>query len=80
MISEQILIIAGISAIVLVCILTKYHIIHHKYFQLLFNLIFFAYVYACFQYKYMWIMKAGAVIYGSVILVCWGIEVLKKKR
>lgn len=80
MISEQILIIAGISAIVLVCILTKYHIIHHKYFQLLFNLIFFAYVYACFQYNYMWIMKAGAVIYGSVILVCWGIEVLKKKR
>ena len=40
MISEQILIIAGISAIVLVSILTKYHIIHHKYFQLLFNLIF----------------------------------------
>ncbi len=80
MISEQILIIAGISAIVLVCILTKYHIIHHKYFQLLFNLIFFAYVYACFQYNYMWIMKAGAVIYGSVILVCWGIEILKKKR
>lgn len=80
MISEQILIIAGISAIVLVCILTKYHIIHHKYFQLLFNLIFFAYVYACFQYNYMGIMKAGAVIYGSVILICWGIEVLKKKR
>lgn len=80
MISEKNLIIFGISAIVLVCILTKYHIIHHKYFQLLFNLIFFAYVYACFQYNYMWIMKAGAVIYGSVILVCWGIEVLKKKR
>lgn len=80
MIREENLIIAGISAIVLVCILTKYHIIHHKYFQLLFNLIFFAYVYACFQYNYMWIMKAGAVIYGSVILVCWGIEVLKKKR
>lgn len=67
-------------AIVLVCVLTKYHIIHRKYFQLLFNLIFFAYVYACFRYNYMGIMKAGAVIYGSVILVCWGIEVLKKKR
>ena len=80
MISEKNLIIFGFSAIVLVCILTKYHIIHHKYFQLLFNLIFFAYVYACFQYNYMWIMKAGAVIYGSVILVCWGIEVLKKER
>lgn len=80
MISEENLIIVGFSAIVLVCILTKYHIIHHKYFQLLFNLIFFAYVYACFKYNYMWIMKAGAVIYGSVILVCWGIEVLKKKR
>ena len=78
--SEQNLVIAAVAAIVLVCILTKYHIIHHKYFQLLFNLIFFAYVYACFQYNYMWIMKAGAVIYGSVILVCWGIEVLKKKR
>ena len=60
--------------------LTKYHIIHRKYFQLLFNLIFFACVYACFRYNYMGIMKAGAVIYGSVILVCWGIEVLKKKR
>ena len=80
MIREENLIIFGFSAIVLVSILTKYHIIHHKYFQLLFNLIFFAYVYACFQYNYMWIMKAGAVIYGSVILVCWGIEVLKKKR
>lgn len=80
MMSEKNLIVFEFSAIVPVYILTKYHIIHCKYFQLLFNLIFFAYIYACFQYNYMGIMKAGAVIYGSVILVCWGIEVLKKKR
>ncbi len=40
MISEENLIIVGFSAIVLLCILIKHHIIHRKYFQLLFNLIF----------------------------------------
>lgn len=80
MIREENLIIASVLAIAAVGILTKIRIIHQKYFQTLFNIIFFAYVYACFQYNYMGIMKAGAVIYGSVILICWGIEVLKKKR
>ncbi len=40
MMSEKNLIVFEFSAIVLVYILTKYHIIHCKYFQLLFNLIF----------------------------------------
>lgn len=77
--SEQNLIIAGISAIVIVSILIKLRIIPQKYFQLIFNIIFFAYVYVCFQYAYMNIMKAGAVLYGSVIFVCWTIEEINKK-
>lgn len=79
MMSEQNLVIAAVAAIVIVNLFTKLRIMPKKYFQILFNAIFFVYVYACFQYNYMGIMKAGAALYGSAILVCWGIEVLSKK-
>lgn len=79
MMSEQNLVIAAVAAIVIVSLFTKLRIMPKKYFQILFNAIFFVYVYACFQYNYMGIMKAGAALYGSVILVCWGIEVMSKR-
>ncbi len=80
MISEQSLVIASISAIVLVSVLTKVRIISKKYFQTLFNFIFFAYIYICFQYDYMGIMKVGAALYGGVILICWIMEIMGKKN
>lgn len=80
MINEQNLIITSVLAIVAVGILTKIRIIPQKYFQTLFNIIFFAYVYLCFQYDYMDIMKAGAVVYGGIILVCWVLEMKNKKH
>lgn len=77
--SEQNLVIAAVAAIVIVSLFTKLRIVLKKYFQILFNSIFFAYVYACFQYNYMGIIKVGAALYGSVILVYLGIEVMSKK-
>lgn len=62
MISEQNLIIASVLAIAALGILTKIRIIPQKYFQTLFDIIFFVYVYICFKYAYMDIMKAAATV------------------
>lgn len=42
--SEQNLVIAAVAAIVIVSLFTKLRIVPKKYFQILFNAIFFAYV------------------------------------
>ena len=80
MIREENLIIASVLAIAALGILTKICIIPQKYFQILFNIIFFVYVYICFKYAYMDIMKAAATVYGGIILVCWILEIKNKKK
>ena len=80
MIREENLIIASVLAIAALGILTKICIIPQKCFQILFNIIFFVYVYICFKYGYMDIMKAGATVYGGIILVCWILEIKNKKK
>ena len=44
------------------------------------NLIFFSFVYLCFQYKYMDIMRKGMIIYGGIGLYYWFREWKEKKK
>lgn len=76
--SEQMLVILSIIVLLGTIILTKIDVIPKKYFQFIFNLIFFSYVYLCFRYNYMDIMNRGMIVYGGSVLFCWFMEWKKK--
>ncbi len=78
--NEQILVIGTVGVLILTIIFTKINILHTKYFQFIFNLIFFSFVYLCFQYKYMDIMRKGMIIYGGIGLYYWFREWKEKKK
>lgn len=71
------IIVAGaVGTLLCAILLVKLNILAKKYFQLIFNIIFFVYAYLCITNNYMNLARGGMMIYGGAIIYYW----IKEKK